>query len=89
MSFNAAGFVAVVFYMSSYLIHCIRITVSIPIFHVHMFMFMVSTTESYTTCILFHIAYTMYLSSKLRSKMPKNLLYAVTAFCLVCLLYLQ
>ena len=69
MSFNAAGLVEVVFYMSSYLIRYVIALgsqlVDMPIFHVYMFMFTVNTTESYTTCILLHVAYNILCISAL------------------------
>ena len=37
-------------------------------------------TESYAICILFHITYIMYRSFRLKSGMPKNLLYFYNYF---------
>ena len=82
MSFNAAGLVVVVFFMPLYLLHYVVALGSQLVCQsfMYMFMFTVMITESYTTCIMFHIAYTMYLSSMLRSEMPKNLLLRYNCF---------
>ena len=44
------------------------------------FMFLIMILESYSTCVLFHITYTIYRSFKLKSKMPKNLLIFYNCF---------
>ena len=90
-SYNAAAFIVTVFHITLYIMHYVVALGSQLVCQtfMYMFMFTVMTTESYTTCILFHVAYTTYLISKLRSEMPKNYFYAITALCLVCLLYLQ
>ena len=47
---------------------------------INMIMLLIMAMESYATCILFHTVYTMYLSSTLRSEMPKNLLLCYNCF---------
>ena len=76
MSYNAAAFIVTVILIPLYLMHYVVALGSQLVCQsfMYMFMFTVMTTESYTTCVMFHVAYTMYLSSKLRSDMPKNLL---------------
>ena len=82
MSFNTTGLVVVVFYMFSSLMHYVVALGSQLVCQSFMYMFMltVMATESYTTCILFHVVYAMYLSSQLRSEMPKNLLLHYNCF---------
>ena len=72
ISHNAAGLVVIAFFMPLYLLHYVIALGSQLVCQsfMYMFMFTVMTTESYITCILFHIAYTMYLIYKLRSEMP-------------------
>ena len=82
MSFNAAGLMMVVFFIPLYLMHYVVALGSQLVCQtfMYMLMFTIMTTESYITCILFHVAYTMYLSSKLRSELPKNLLLCYNCF---------
>ena len=82
MSYNAAAFIVTVILIPLYLMHYVVALGSQLVCQtfMYMFMFTVMTTESYITCILFHVAYTMYLISKLRSEMPKNLLLRYNCF---------
>ena len=82
MSYNAAAFIVTVILIPLYLMHYVVALGSQLVCQtfMYMFMFTVMTTESYITCILFHVAYTMYLISMLRSEMPKNLLLCYNCF---------
>ena len=82
MSYNAAGVVLVVIFITLCLLHYVIALGSQLVCQsfIYIFMFTVMTTESYTTCIMFHVAYTMYLNFKLRSEMPKKLLLHYNCF---------
>ena len=82
MSYNATELVGVAAIVPLYLMHNV-FAVGSQLICQAVFttsMLAIITGESYTTCILFHIAYVMYHSFKLRSDMPKNLLYFYNCF---------
>ena len=82
MSYNVSELVGVAAIMPLYLMHNAFVVGSQLICQAvfSMFMLAVITSESYVTCILFHIAYIMYRSFKLRSGMPRNLLFFYNCF---------
>ena len=82
MTYNISGLVGIAVLMLLYLMHNVFVVGSQLICQAvfSMCMLTIITVESYTTCILFHIAYVMYRSFKLRSDMPKNLLFLYNCF---------
>ena len=77
MSYNAVEVVVHLFALPLYLMYNSVALGSQLICQAVFNMFMLSTmaAESYATCILFHITFMMYRSCKLKSGMPKSLLY--------------
>ena len=82
LSYNAVEVAIEIFALLSYVTHYAIAVGSQLVCQaiIDMIMLLIMSTESYATCILFHVAYTMYLNSKLRSEMPKNLLLHYNCF---------
>ena len=82
MSYNATGLIVQVLASLSYILHYAVAVGSQLVCQtmIIMFMLLIMVGESYATCILFHIAYTMYCNFKLKSDMPKNILFFYNCF---------
>ena len=82
MSYNATLFAVEVYALVGYMMHYAIAVGSQLVCQtmINGFMFLVMILESYSTCILFHITYIMYRSFKLKSDMPKNLLFFYNCF---------
>ena len=82
MSYNATLFTVEVCALVGYMMHYVIAVGSQLVCQtmINGFIFLIMILESYSTCILFHITYTMYRSFKLKSRMPKNLLFFYNCF---------
>ena len=91
MTYNISELVGIAVLVFLYLMYNVFVVGSQSICQAvfSMYMLTIITSESYTTCILFHVAFVIYRSFKLRLDMPKNLLSLYNCFVFGCLLYLQ
>ena len=82
MSYNAAVLIATILDLLSYIIqHAVAVGSQLVCqAMITVFSLVIMVCESYSTCILFHVTYTMYRSFKLKSDMPKNLLFFYNCF---------
>ena len=82
LSYNAVEVAIEIFALLSYVTHYAIAVGSQLVCQaiIDMIMLLIMSTESYATCILFHVAYALYLNSKLISEMPKNLLLRYNCF---------
>lgn len=82
MSYNATFFFVQVVALLSYIMILAIVVGSQLVCQamINLFMLLTMAVEAYATCILFHITYIMYCSLKLKSDMPKKLLFFYNCF---------